>query len=78
MLATSDLRLSLYTDGTFEIRNGGEVYVHLTKEETSAMLDWLDARERENAAISDTRDIVTTDSESKEQLIARVRAILQE
>jgi len=28
--------------------------------------------------IRDVRDIVTTDSESKEQLIARVRALLQE
>ena len=28
--------------------------------------------------IRDVRDIVTTDSESKEQLIARVRAILEE
>jgi len=28
--------------------------------------------------IRDVRDIVTTDSETKEQLIARVRAILQE
>jgi len=29
-------------------------------------------------AIRDVRDIVTTDSETKEQLLARVRAILQE
>ena len=28
--------------------------------------------------IRDVRDIVTTDSETKEQLIARVRALLQE
>ncbi len=28
--------------------------------------------------IRDVRDIVTTDSESKEQLLARVRALLQE
>jgi len=60
MLATSGLRLSLYADGTFEIRDGGAVYVHLTAEETSAMLDWLDARERENAAISDTREQPST------------------
>jgi len=32
------------------------------------------ARER----IRDVRDIVTTDSETKEQLLARVRALLQE
>ena len=51
MLATSDLRLSLYADGTFQIRDGATVYVHLTTEETSAMLAWLDAREREDAAI---------------------------
>ena len=48
MLRTSDLQFSLYADGTFEIRDGGAVYVHLTPEETSAMLTWLDAREREN------------------------------
>ena len=28
--------------------------------------------------VCDVRDVVTTDSETKEQLIARVRAILQE
>ena len=36
--------------------------------------DWCFARQR----IRDVRDIVTTDAETKEQLIARVRAILQE
>ena len=45
MLRTADLQFSFYADGTFEIRDGGSIYAHLTPEETSAMLAWIDARE---------------------------------
>ena len=41
---------------------------------TARQSDLCFARQR----IRDVRDIVTTDSETKEQLIARVRALLQE
>ena len=41
---------------------------------TTRQSDLCFARQR----IRDVRDIVTTDSETKEQLIARVRALLQE
>jgi hypothetical protein len=41
---------------------------------TAHQSDLCFARQR----IRDVRDIVTTDAETKEQLIARVRALLQE
>jgi hypothetical protein len=47
---------------------------YATDNHTTHQSDLCFARER----IRDARNIVTTDSESKEQLIARVRAILQE
>lgn len=48
MLRTSELQFSLYSDGTFEIRDGGSVYVHLTEDETTQMLNWLDGRNPPN------------------------------
>lgn len=47
---------------------------YATDNHTTHQSDLCFARQR----IRDVRDIVTTDSETKEQLIARVRAILQE
>ncbi len=47
MLAAGDMQYSLYADGTFEIRDSGAIYAHLTAAETTAMLAWLDARPRE-------------------------------
>jgi hypothetical protein len=47
---------------------------YATDNHTTHQSDLCVARQR----IRNVRDIVTTDSETKEQLIARVRAILQE
>ena len=47
---------------------------YATDNHTTHQSDWCRARQR----IRNVRDIMTTDSETKEQLIARVRAILQE
>jgi len=44
LLELGDLQISLYADDTLEIRDGQVVYVHLTKEETEAFLQWLDSR----------------------------------
>ena len=49
-------------------------YTYTANPEWNHQSDLCFARQR----IRDVRDIVTTDSETKEQLIARVRAILQE
>jgi len=47
---------------------------YATDAHTTHQSDLCFARQR----IRDVRNVVTTDSETKEQLIARVRAILQE
>ena len=47
---------------------------YATDNHTTHQSDWCFARQR----IRDVRDIVTTDAETKEQLIARVRELLQE
>jgi len=49
-------------------------YTYTANPEWNHQSDLCLARQR----IRDVRDIVTTDSEFKDQLIARVRAILQE
>jgi hypothetical protein len=47
---------------------------YATDTNTTHQSDWCFARQR----IRDVRNIVTTDSEFKEQLLARVRELLQE
>lgn len=46
LLKTGDLRISLYTDETLEIRDGQTIYAHLTAAETADFLRWIDARDK--------------------------------
>ena len=50
-LNTGDLDICLHQDGTLEISDGTEVLVHMTEEETSKFLRWIDGR---NRAVSPT------------------------
>ncbi len=44
LLKTGDYQCSLYSDGTFEVRDGSEICLQMTAKETDALLEWIDSR----------------------------------
>lgn len=44
MLVVSKIQISYYAGDTLEFRDRQQVFLHFTKEETAAFLDWIDAR----------------------------------